>query len=49
MGKLHTEYLKYGGNIKTPHKFGDALRDAGYSTERTRNGYEVIGLGIEME
>ncbi|MCL5995878.1 MAG: phage/plasmid primase, P4 family [Chloroflexi bacterium] len=49
VGKLHAEYLKYGGEIKTVHKFGAALREIGYVNERTRNGYETIGLGPEAE
>ena len=49
VGKLHAEYQNYGGAIKTAHKFGAALREAGYVTERNKHGYEVIGLGLEVE
>jgi putative DNA primase/helicase len=49
VGKLHAEYLRWGGGIKTAHKFGKALREAGYQTERTKSGYQVVGIGIEEE
>lgn len=46
VGELHAEYVKWGGSIRTPKRFGMALREAGYDrTERGGNGYRVIGIG----
>jgi len=49
VGKLHAEYSRWGGAIRTAKRFGMALREAGFETERTKHGFQVLGLGIESD
>lgn len=46
VGQLHEAYLRWGGAIRTARGFGQALRELGYQTARTRVGVVVHGLGL---